>query len=124
MVDWRTLEAKVDRTIGATFGESVRLSFLAKGAVDPARPQLTISAVLHVAGDAPAAMGGKSDTKFSTHLAAGAAEMVIDRSTYEGPKVEQGDKVQALDRVGKPWFEVAFVSDRHTNLIILSMTEA
>ena len=35
MVDWRKLEAAVDRKVGGAFGETVRLSFLVNGKTDP-----------------------------------------------------------------------------------------
>lgn len=124
MVNWRAIEAKVDRTVGSTFGESVRLSFLKKGVVDPDREALTVSALLHVEGDDPSTPGGRGSGKFAMQLSAGEAALFIDRSVYLGPAAAQGDRVQALDRAGKPWFEVAYVSDRHTNLIILTLTQA
>jgi hypothetical protein len=34
---------------------------------------------------------------------------------------QAGDKVRANDRDGKPWFEVAAVSDRYSNLIVLKL---
>jgi hypothetical protein len=121
MVDWRKLEAAVDRKIGRAFGESVRLSFLKDGAVDPVRPMADIVAVLHTGGDdsIPIGPGGS----YRSRISAGQAELLIDRSTYTGPLPRQKDKVRANDRAGQPWFEVAAVSDRYSNLIVLTLGE-
>lgn len=121
MANWRNLEAAVDQKIGLAFGESVRLSFLKNEIVDPARPAIEINAVLHVGGDdaKPAGMGGD----WRSRLSLGQAELFIDRSTYAGPAPRSGDKVRANDRAGQPWFEIADVSDRYSNLIVLTLGE-
>lgn len=122
MAGWRNLEARVDQKISRAFGEPVRLSFLKNGTVDPARPQIEIAAVLHVGGDDSKPLTEGSD-RFRSRLLAGQAELFIDRSTYAGPMPRQGDRVRANDRAGQPWFEVAGVSDRYSNLIVLSLGE-
>lgn len=120
MASWRELEAKVDQTTARLFGERVRLSFLKNGVADPDRPLVDISAILHTGGDDSFAVG----TGFRSRLAAGKAELVIDRSSYAGPTVKTKDKVRALDRAGQPWFEVSAVSDRYSNLLVLSLNQA
>lgn len=122
MVNWRKLEAAVDQKIGRSFGESVRLNFLKNGAVDAARPAVDIVAVLHAGGDDSKPLTDGSD-RYRSRLLAGQAELFIDRSTYSGPMPRTGDRVRAEDRAGKPWFEVAGVSDRYSNLLILSLGE-
>jgi len=120
MANWRDLEAAVDRKVGLTFGESVRLSFLTKGAVDPSRPPVDIRAVLHVGGDDSKPFGDGNDG-FRSRLGLGQAELFIDRSTYTGPIPRQGDSLRANDRAGRPWFEVALVSDHYSNLLVLTL---
>lgn len=120
MTGWRDLEAAVDRKIGRSFGELVLLSFLKGGVVDPARPPIDITAVLHVGGDDSKPVGDSND-RFRSRLALGQAELFIDRSTYTGPMPRQGDSVRASDRADRPWFEVAVVSDRYSNLIVLTL---
>lgn len=121
-MDWRALEVAVDQTIGAAFGERVGLLFLSKALQDPARPAIETSGILHVGGDdsKPISAGDQ----FRTRLALGSAELFLDRSTYVGPIPRKGDKVRALDRAGRPWFEVSTVSDRYSNLIVLTLGEA
>lgn len=123
MVNWREREAAVDRLIfrPAHAGESVRLSFLKSGAVDPDRPAIDIVAVLAAGGDdsKPVSDGDR----FRSRLSLGQAELFIDGSSYSGPRPRKGDRVRANDRAGRPWFEVAAVSDRYSNLIVLSLGE-
>lgn len=125
MVNWRKLEAAVDRKIGRAFGENVRLSFMDRpgGVLDPARPAVDIAAVLHVGGDDSKPVGDSTD-RYRVRLSLGQAELLIDRSSYTGPMPRKGDKVRANHRDGQPWFEVAAVSDRYSNLIVLSLGEA
>jgi len=122
MATWRNLEAAVDQKIGRTFGESVRLSFLKDGVVDPDRAMVDIAATLATGGDDSATIGDGM-SRYRSRLSLGQAELFIDRSTYAGPMPRTGDKVRANDRAGKPWFEVSAVSDRYSNLIVLSLGE-
>lgn len=118
-MDWRELEAAVDETVADHFGEQVRLSFLKNGSADPARPQWTGRAILHAGGDDSYAAGGT----YRTRLNAGQAELVLDRS-YEGPALVANDIVRAIDRDGQPRWEVASISDRYSNLLVASLTQA
>lgn len=121
-MDWRNLERAVDKTMRRTFGETVRLSFLHNQAPDPERPLTDIRAILHAGGDDSKPV--QDGLKFRTRLDAGKAELFISRDDYTGPMPRQGDRVRATDRVGQPWFEVAGVSDRYSNLIVLSLNQA
>lgn len=123
MVNWRNLEAAVDRKIGRSFGESVYLKFNRNGVTDPAREAVTINAVLHVGGDDSLPLGTGGD-RFRTRLSAGKAELFIDRSTYGGPDPMLKDEVRAMDRAGQPWFEVLNISDRYSNLLVLTLGES
>lgn len=119
---WRKLERAVDKTMRRTFGETVRLSFMKNGTADPARPQWVGRGVLHTGGDdsIPVAMGNT----FRTRLSAGQAELFLTRDEYDGPAPEKGDSVRAMDRNGKPTWDVRDVSDRYSNLWVLSLTQA
>lgn len=121
MVNWRALEAAVDGKIGAIFGEEVRLSFMKNAAVDPDRGMIDVRCMsFAVAGD----VSTKPDSGYAMRLSAGQAELCLDRSIYTGPIPVQGDKVRATDRAGAPWFEVAHVSDRHSNIIVVRLNQA
>lgn len=123
MVNWRNLEAAVDQKIGRSFGESVYLKFNRNGVTDPERLAVTINAILHVGGDDSMPLGN-GDDRFRSRLSAGRAELFIDRSTYRGPDPALKDEVRAMDRAGKPWFEVLNISDRYSNLLVLSLGES
>lgn len=119
MANWRKLEAMVDQKMTRSYGESVRLSFLKGQVADPDRQMIEINALLHVGGDDSRAPGPTGT--YRSRLALGEAELFLDRSTYAGPVPKVGDKVRANDRAGKPWFEVAAVSDRYSNLIVMKL---
>lgn len=118
-MDWRDLERGVDDIMRRSFGEQVRLSFMANGDVDPARPMLEIRAILAVAGDRTVTLAG-----MQIPVSAEPAQLFIDRNTYSGPAPKAGDHVRANDRTGQPWFEVRSVSDRYSNLLVLSLNQA
>lgn len=124
MVNWREREAATDRIVSrpAHAGETVRLSFMKDGTVDPDRQMVEIVAILATGGDDSKPMGDGND-RFRSRLSLGQAELFIDRDTYAGPMLRKGDKVRANDRTGKPWFEVATVSDRYSNLLVLTLGE-
>jgi len=119
MANWRKLEAMVDQKMARSYGESVRLSFLKGQVADPDRQMIEINALLHVGGDDSRAPGPTGT--YRSRLSLGEAELFLDRSTYTGPDPKVGDKVRANDRAGKPWFEVAAVSDRYSNLIVVKL---
>ncbi|MQY44499.1 hypothetical protein GAO09_00220 [Rhizobiales bacterium RZME27] len=119
MVNWRALEAGVDRKMAATFGEEVRLAFKNSGVADSGRPDTDIRALLYTAGNIPTMLG----PGFTTMVSAGQGVLVIDRSTYSGSDIFPKDKVRATERAGQPWWEVAEVTSRHSNLIVLSLTQ-
>ncbi|MBQ0707734.1 MULTISPECIES: hypothetical protein [Brucella/Ochrobactrum group] len=119
MANWRKLEAMVDQKMTRSYGESVRLSFLKGQVADPDRQMIEINALLHVGGDDSRAPGPTGT--YRSRLSLGEAELFLDRSSYFGPDPKVGDKVRANDRAGKPWFEVAAVSDRYSNLIVVKL---
>lgn len=118
-MDWRKLEAAVDRTITGAFGERVRLSFMKNGVTDPARTAVVVRALLHVGAENIEPMGPAGTYRGTAAI--GSAELLLDRAAYTGPVPLRGDKVRALDRAGEPWFEVSSVSDRETNLITVTL---
>ncbi|HBQ31800.1 MAG TPA: hypothetical protein DD739_03640 [Ochrobactrum anthropi] len=119
MANWRKLEAMVDQKMTRSYGESVRLSFMKGQVADPDRQMIEIDAILHVGGDDSRSPGPTGT--YRSRLSLGEAELFLDRSTYIGPVPKVGDKVRANDRAGKPWFEVAAISDRYSNLIVVKL---
>lgn len=109
--------------VDKVFAEPVRLSFLRKGVVDPARAAVDIDAVLRVGGGSDTNMSGGYAQSWRTQLASGKAELHINRAAYAGPKLVAGDRVQASSRPGEPWFEVLRVDDRGETRLVLELGE-
>lgn len=115
-----------DRTVAAVdtvFAEPVKLSFLKDGEVDPGRPAVEITAVLRVGGGKESSLAPGTSRAWRSKLAAGKAELHIDRSRYAGPDLQSGDRVRALARRGQPWFEVLRVDDRGDTRLVLELGE-
>lgn len=121
MVDWRVLESKVDKTIGATFGEEVRHQPMKSGAVDDTRPVSNFKAVLHTPtpeGTIQIAGGIVSSAN------AAEAALVIQRADVPGVVFRKLDKIRGSELAGLPWWEVKAVNDRYTSIIILTLNQA
>jgi hypothetical protein len=116
-----------DRSIAAVdavFAEPVKLSFLGEdGEADPGRPSVQIDAVLRVGGGKESSMAPGTSRAWRSKLAAGKAELHIDRSRYDGPPLVSGDRARALSRHGQPWFEVLRVDDRGDTRLVLELGE-
>ena len=105
------------KAVDDVMAETVKLSFLDKGAVDASRPALEIKAVLRVGNSKASSMAGGTAKSWNTRIAAGKAEVHIDRATYPDVVLRVGDAVRAMDRPGLPWFEVLSVNDRGFRLV-------
>lgn len=121
MVDWRILEAKVDKTIGAAFGEGVRHQPIKNGQVDDTRPVSNFRAVLHT--PTPEGTIQIAGDIVSSANAAEAA-LVIQRADVPGVVFRKLDKIRGSDLPGQPWWEIKAVNDRYTSIIILALNQA
>lgn len=109
--------------VDKAFAEPVRLSFLKSGAVDPTRQPVETEAVLRVGGGGETNIAGGFAQTWRTQLAAGKAELHINRAAYSGPQPRPGDRVRALSRHGQPWFAVERVDDRGEARLVLELSE-
>ncbi|MBN9033739.1 MAG: hypothetical protein J0I23_28495 [Rhizobiales bacterium] len=109
--------------VDASHAEPVRLSFLKGGQVDTTRAAVDIDAVLKVADGKETNIAGGFASSWRTRLAAGKSQLFIDRAAYMGPMPRQGDRVRALSRSSKPWFEVLHVDDRGNLRLVLELGE-
>jgi hypothetical protein len=115
-----------NRVIGAAdrvFAEPVRLSPMKNGRTDTTRPQHVLEAVLRVGkrqDTTATGATGSSAQDWKSRFSAATAELHIDRATYDGPRVEPGDKIRALSRHGEPVWTVMAIDDRsHTRLVLV-----
>lgn len=106
--------------VDAKFSEEVRLSPLLKNKQpDATRAQITISAVLRTGDQEAGPLDGVGARTFHSRIAANKAVLYIDRTLHPDINLVKGDAVRAMQRPGKPAFEVATVDDRnHARLII------
>ncbi|KTQ95012.1 hypothetical protein NS226_13860 [Aureimonas ureilytica] len=117
------LRASVVRCADRIFAERVRFSFFRKGDVDPTRPPADITAVLRVGGGDERNLAGGLAKDWSTQIAAGKAELHVDRDAFPSLTVREDDRVCALDRPGLPWFQVLRVDDRGDTRLVLALGE-
>ena len=110
--------------VDTVMAEEVQLLFLDRnGRSDTSRPNVSVKGVLRAGGgDARSPSVGNS---WQSRIAAGKAELHIDRATYgDRPMVREGDKIRADERAGRPLWEVSRVDDRHHGRIVLELQEA
>jgi len=120
MVDWRALEAKVDRTIGATFGEEVRHHPMNKGVADTGRPVRTLRGVLHTPSPEGTINIGAG---IVTSLAAAEAGLVVQRAEYPDVVFRKDDKIRGIDLPGQPWWQIKYVNDRYSSILVLVLNQ-
>ena len=120
MVNWRTLEAKADRTIGATFDEEVRHLPQKNGTVDPGRPVTNIRGVLHTPSPEGTINIGAGVV---TNMAASEAALVIERAGLGSMIFRKGDVIRGNELPGTPLWEVKAVNDRYSSIIVLTLNQ-
>ncbi|MDX6806318.1 hypothetical protein [Terrihabitans rhizophilus] len=119
----QALRERVLAAVDRKFAEPIRVSFLKNGTADPARAVTEITAVLRVGGGEQSNVAGGSSEAWRTQIAAGKAELHIDASVYSGPTIKTKDRICALSRPGKPWWEVLRVDDRGETRLVLELGE-
>ncbi len=117
------LRSRIVAAVDRTFAEQVRFSFLRRGAVDADRPARNIRAVLRVGGGDERNMSGGLSQDWSTRIAAGKAELHVDRVAHPDLMIREDDRVCALDRPGQPWFQVQRIDDRGDTRLVLALGE-
>lgn len=120
MVNWRTLEAKVDKTIGDTFGEEVRHLPQKNGTADPGRPVANIRGVLHT----PSPEGTINiGADIVTNMAASEGALVVQRADLGAVIFRKGDVIRGNDLPGAPLWEIKTVNDRYSSIIVLTLNQ-
>lgn len=117
------MRSRIVAAVDRTFAEPVRFSFLRRGVLDAERPAHDIRAVLRVGGGDERNLSGGLAQDWSTRIAAGKAELHVDRAAYPDLVVREDDRVCALDRPGQPWFQVLRIDDRGDTRLVLALGE-
>lgn len=120
MVNWRTLEAKADQMIGATFDEEVRHLPQKNGTADPGRPVANLRGVLHTPSPEGTINIGNGLT---TTMAAAEAALVVQRADMGTVEFRKGDVMRGNDLPGTPLWEVKTVNDRYSSIIVLTLNQ-
>lgn len=121
---YSAIRAAVSRSVDKAFAEPVHFTPLRDGRADATREAMDISAVLRVGGGEEGSLSGSASGDWRSRLAAGRAELHVDRVQYPSLIVRIGDKVRAISRPGRPWFEVKRVDDRGDTRLVLALSEA
>ena len=120
MVNWRTLEAKADRTIGATFDEEVRHLPQKNGTADPGRPVTNLRGVLHTPSPEGTINIGAGVV---TNMAASEGALVVQRADMGAVIFRPKDVIVGLDLDGSPKWEIKTVNDRYSSIIVLTLNQ-
>ena len=119
-----TARDAVVAAVDAKFSEEVRLSPLKNKQADASRAQITINAVLRTGDQEAGPLDGVGARTFQSRIAANKAVLYIDRTMHPDIKLVKGDAVRAMERPGKPAFEVATVDDRNHARLIIGLNQA
>jgi hypothetical protein len=125
-MDWKGLEAMVDKTVLGMFSE--RLELLPYAATSPngpaspdaSRTSLVLTAVLYWPDDKAVIAASPS---FHTKVEASPARVAINRQDYPDLVIRRGDFLRALDRPEQPTLKVGKVAADHRDLIILEIAQ-
>lgn len=101
------------------FAEKVLLAFKHDNQNDPTRANVEISAILRTQEELATPFSGNKDKTWNSVIAGHVSELHIDREAFPDVVLRKGDKVRAISRHNKPWYEVLYVDDRsHRRLIV------
>ncbi|MBB3996883.1 hypothetical protein [Aureimonas pseudogalii] len=117
------VRAEVSAAVDRAFAEPVEIAFLTKGRADPAKPPSSIMAVLRTGGGEEGNLTGGTAQDWRTRIASGKAELHIDLAAYPATGVRLGDRIRAVSRRGKPWFEILRIDDRGDTRLVLILGE-
>lgn len=121
--EFRGLAEELMGEVDPVMAEPLRLSFMKDGRLDPGREQRAIEAVLRIGGGKETSAAGSQTRSWRTRISAQRGELHVDRIAYPDLVVNVGDRVQATERSGKPWFEVLGVDDRHMTRLVVQLGE-
>lgn len=113
-----SLREELMGAVDDVWAETLRHLPLSSGQVDLTREKAEIIAVVRTGDRETEKMNFGRGNNARSGIAAAGGHLRIDRSIYPDIEVKKGDKFVALERAGKPAFEVLTVDDRsHLRLI-------
>ncbi|WP_339760727.1 hypothetical protein [uncultured Hoeflea sp.] len=116
--NYQSIRERTTRAVDAVMAETVKQFPLKKGKADASRQIREFQAVLRTGGTRNTSVSGGVARDWMVRIAAGKAQLHVDRVANPDVTIAVGDKIQATSRVGSPWFEVLELDDRgHARLI-------
>ena len=116
--NYQSIRERTTRAVDAVMAETVKLFPLKKGAPDPSRQVYEFQAVLRTGGTKNNSMSGGVGRDWMVRIAAGKAQLHVDRVANPQIILEVGDKIQAISRADSPRFEILEIDDRgHSRLV-------
>ncbi|WP_109317211.1 hypothetical protein [Pseudovibrio ascidiaceicola] len=115
---------KVVAAADERWAETIELKFLKDGLQDPSRENTTVEAILRVGNVRNTNLSGGDAMKWRGRVNSAKTKLHIAKSLYTGPEIKKGDRIRAITRDGKPWFDVLHASYRDEMRIVLELGEA
>lgn len=117
--NYQSIRERTTRAVDAVMAETVKQFPLKNGKTDPSRQVSEFQAVLRTGGTKNTSVSGGVARDWMARIAAGKAQLHVDRVANPDAKITVGDKIQAISRAGSPWFEVLELDDRgHARLVV------
>ena len=117
--NYQLIRERTTRAVDAVMAETVKQFPLKNEKADPSRQVCEFQAVLRTGGTRNNSMSGGVGRDWIVRIAAGKAQLHVDRVANPDVKIAVGDKIQAISRAGSPWFEVLELDDRgHSRLVV------
>lgn len=122
--NYQSIRERTTRVVDAVMAETVKQYPLKNGRADPSRQVCEFQAVLRTGGTRNTSVSGGVARDWMVRIAAGKAQLHVDRVANPDVKIAVGDKIQAISRVGSPWFEVLELDDRGHSRQVLELGQA
>lgn len=100
-----------------TFAEPVLL-------IRPSQEPIGIEAILRTAAQVSQSMAGGRGQAWLVDVTGASAVLFIDRAKYPDFDPKANDEIQAISRVGQPYYEIARVDERNAVRLICYLTES
>lgn len=117
------LKNRLPSMVDKFHAERVMFIPIKNGGADQTREREQITGVLRVRpNEAKGPQSGNAST-FKSKAKSNDAELYLDAANYAEFKIEQGDKIQAIERAGQPFFQVECRNPRDQNRITVELSD-